>query len=56
VAGDISTEETVAAVVAADDGRVDALANVADIMDNFAPSTRSMTNSGTASSGSTSQP
>ncbi|WP_461172715.1 SDR family NAD(P)-dependent oxidoreductase [Arthrobacter sp. Z1-9] len=37
VAGDISTEETVAAVVAAADGRVDALANVAGIMDNFAP-------------------
>ena len=37
VAGDISTEETVAAVVAAAEGRVDALANVAGIMDNFAP-------------------
>lgn len=37
VAGDISTEETVAAVVAAAAGRVDALANVAGIMDNFAP-------------------
>ena len=37
VAGDISTEETVAAVVAAAGGRVDALANVAGIMDNFAP-------------------
>lgn len=36
VAGDISTDETVAAVVAAG-GRVDALANVAGIMDNFAP-------------------
>ncbi|MFC4397683.1 SDR family NAD(P)-dependent oxidoreductase [Arthrobacter sedimenti] len=37
VAGDISTEETVAAVVSAAGGRVDALANVAGIMDNFAP-------------------
>jgi NAD(P)-dependent dehydrogenase (short-subunit alcohol dehydrogenase family) len=37
VAGDISTEETVAAILAATDGRVDALANVAGIMDNFAP-------------------
>ncbi|KSU73883.1 NADP-dependent 3-hydroxy acid dehydrogenase YdfG [Pseudarthrobacter enclensis] len=37
VAGDISTEETVAAAVAAAAGRVDALANVAGIMDNFAP-------------------
>ena len=37
VAGDISTEETVAAVVAAAGGRVDALANVAGIMDKFAP-------------------
>ena len=37
VAGDISTEETVAAVVAAAGGRVDALANVAGIMDNFTP-------------------
>ena len=37
VAGDISTEEAVAAVVAAAGGRVDALANVAGIMDNFAP-------------------
>ncbi|MDP9986185.1 NAD(P)-dependent dehydrogenase (short-subunit alcohol dehydrogenase family) [Arthrobacter oryzae] len=37
VAGDISTEETVAAVVRAAGGRVDALANVAGIMDNFAP-------------------
>jgi hypothetical protein len=36
VAGDISTEETVAAVVGAAGGRVDALANVASIMDNFA--------------------
>jgi NAD(P)-dependent dehydrogenase (short-subunit alcohol dehydrogenase family) len=37
VAGDISTEETVAAIIAAAGGRVDALANVAGIMDNFAP-------------------
>jgi NAD(P)-dependent dehydrogenase (short-subunit alcohol dehydrogenase family) len=37
VAGDISTEETIAAVIAAAEGRVDALANVAGIMDNFAP-------------------
>jgi NAD(P)-dependent dehydrogenase (short-subunit alcohol dehydrogenase family) len=37
VAGDISTEETVAAVLAAAGGRVDALANVAGIMDKFAP-------------------
>ncbi|GGH98242.1 SDR family NAD(P)-dependent oxidoreductase [Arthrobacter liuii] len=37
VAGDISTEEAVAAVVAAAGGRVDALANVAGIMDKFAP-------------------
>lgn len=37
VAGDISTEETVAAIVTAAGGRVDALANVAGIMDNFAP-------------------
>ncbi|MEO5993640.1 MAG: SDR family NAD(P)-dependent oxidoreductase [Arthrobacter sp.] len=37
VAGDISTNEAVAAVVAAAGGRVDALANVAGIMDNFAP-------------------
>lgn len=37
VAGDVSSEETVAAVVAASGGRVDALANVAGIMDNFAP-------------------
>ncbi|SDS85169.1 NADP-dependent 3-hydroxy acid dehydrogenase YdfG [Pseudarthrobacter equi] len=37
VAGDISTEETVAAVIAAAGGRVDALANIAGIMDNFAP-------------------
>lgn len=37
VAGDISTEDTVAAAVTAAEGRVDALANVAGIMDNFAP-------------------
>ena len=37
VPGDISTEEAVAAVVTAAEGRVDALANVAGIMDNFAP-------------------
>ncbi|MDR6639551.1 SDR family NAD(P)-dependent oxidoreductase [Paenarthrobacter nitroguajacolicus] len=37
VAGDISTEETVAAVVSAAGGRIDALANVAGIMDDFAP-------------------
>jgi NAD(P)-dependent dehydrogenase (short-subunit alcohol dehydrogenase family) len=37
VAGDISTEETVAAVISAAGGRIDALANVAGIMDNFAP-------------------
>ena len=37
VAGDITTEETVAAVVTAAGGRIDALANIAGIMDNFAP-------------------
>jgi NAD(P)-dependent dehydrogenase (short-subunit alcohol dehydrogenase family) len=37
VVGDITTEEGVAAVVAAADGRVDALANVAGIMDGFLP-------------------
>lgn len=37
VAGDISTEETVAAVVTAAGRRIDALANVAGVMDNFAP-------------------
>ena len=37
VAGDISTEDTVQAVVAAAGGRVDALANVAGIMDAFLP-------------------
>lgn len=38
VAGDISSEETVQAVVTAAGGRVDALANVAGIMDGFLPS------------------
>lgn len=38
VAGDISSEDTVQAVVAAAAGRVDALANVAGIMDGFLPS------------------
>jgi NAD(P)-dependent dehydrogenase (short-subunit alcohol dehydrogenase family) len=37
VPGDISTEETIAAILAAAGGRVDALANVAGIMDNFTP-------------------
>jgi NAD(P)-dependent dehydrogenase (short-subunit alcohol dehydrogenase family) len=37
VVGDITTEEGVAAVVAAAAGRVDALANVAGIMDGFLP-------------------
>jgi NAD(P)-dependent dehydrogenase (short-subunit alcohol dehydrogenase family) len=37
VAGDIATEEGVQAVVAAAAGRVDALANVAGIMDAFLP-------------------
>ena len=37
VSGDITTEETVAAVVTAAGGRIDALANIAGIMDNFAP-------------------
>jgi NAD(P)-dependent dehydrogenase (short-subunit alcohol dehydrogenase family) len=37
VAGDIATEEGVQAVVAAAGGRVDALANVAGIMDAFLP-------------------
>lgn len=37
IAGDISSEETVQAVVAAAAGRVDALANVAGIMDGFLP-------------------
>jgi NAD(P)-dependent dehydrogenase (short-subunit alcohol dehydrogenase family) len=38
VAGDASAEETVTAVVAAADGRIDGLANVAGIMDGFLPS------------------
>lgn len=37
VAGDISNEETIAKVVAAADGKVDALANIAGIMDKFQP-------------------
>jgi NAD(P)-dependent dehydrogenase (short-subunit alcohol dehydrogenase family) len=37
VAGDVATEEGVQAVVAAAGGRVDALANVAGIMDAFLP-------------------
>lgn len=37
VAGDISTAEAIAAVVSAAGGRIDGLANVAGIMDNFAP-------------------
>jgi NAD(P)-dependent dehydrogenase (short-subunit alcohol dehydrogenase family) len=37
VAGDVATEESVRAVVAAAGGRVDALANVAGIMDAFLP-------------------
>ncbi len=37
VAGDVSTEEAVQAIVAAAAGRVDALANVAGIMDSFLP-------------------
>ena len=37
VAGDASSEETVQAVVTAAQGRVDALANVAGIMDGFLP-------------------
>ena len=37
VAGDVATEEGVQAVVAAAGGRVDALANVAGIMDSFLP-------------------
>jgi NAD(P)-dependent dehydrogenase (short-subunit alcohol dehydrogenase family) len=37
VVGDIATEEGVQAVVAATGGRVDALANVAGIMDSFLP-------------------
>jgi NAD(P)-dependent dehydrogenase (short-subunit alcohol dehydrogenase family) len=38
IAGDISSEETIQAVVTAAAGRVDALANVAGIMDGFLPS------------------
>ncbi|GAA1497586.1 SDR family NAD(P)-dependent oxidoreductase [Paeniglutamicibacter kerguelensis] len=37
VAGDISSEEAIAKVVAAADGQVDALANIAGIMDRFQP-------------------
>jgi NAD(P)-dependent dehydrogenase (short-subunit alcohol dehydrogenase family) len=37
VAADITTEDGVAAIVAAADGRVDALANVAGLSDDFAP-------------------
>ncbi|MBO0982618.1 SDR family NAD(P)-dependent oxidoreductase [Rathayibacter sp. SD072] len=37
VAGDITSEEGVAAIVAAAEGRVDALANVAGLSDDFAP-------------------
>lgn len=37
VAGDVSDEADVARIVAAANGRVDALANVAGIMDNFTP-------------------
>lgn len=37
VAGDISTDDAVRRVVAAANGRVDALANVAGIMDSFQP-------------------
>jgi NAD(P)-dependent dehydrogenase (short-subunit alcohol dehydrogenase family) len=37
VAGDISREDDVQAVVAAADGRIDALANIAGIMDTFLP-------------------
>lgn len=37
VAGDIATEDCVQAILAATDGRVDALANVAGIMDAFLP-------------------
>ncbi len=37
VVGDISTQETIDAVLAAADGRVDGLANVAGIMDAFLP-------------------
>lgn len=37
VPGDIATEETIAAIITAAGRRVDALANVAGIMDNFTP-------------------
>jgi NAD(P)-dependent dehydrogenase (short-subunit alcohol dehydrogenase family) len=37
VPGDMSTEETISAIITASGGRVDALANVAGIMDNFTP-------------------
>lgn len=37
VAGDITSDESVAAIVAAANGRVDALANIAGIMDNMTP-------------------
>lgn len=37
VAGDVSSQDTVDAVLAAADGHVDALANVAGIMDGFLP-------------------
>lgn len=37
IAGDLSTEDAVRKVVAAADGRVDALANIAGIMDSFQP-------------------
>lgn len=37
VAGDVSSEETIAAILDAAGGRVDALANVAGIMDGFQP-------------------
>jgi NAD(P)-dependent dehydrogenase (short-subunit alcohol dehydrogenase family) len=37
VAGDITTEEAIARIVAAADGRIDALANVAGIMDDMTP-------------------
>jgi len=37
VAGDVAADETVAALVAACDGKLDGLANIAGIMDNFLP-------------------
>ena len=37
VAGDVSSEETIATVLEAAGGRVDALANIAGIMDGFLP-------------------